>query len=459
MSQGYSYPALRFQMDSELPTVSDIGNFVVDSDSGNNKLILPPYGNRCSAKNFNIDRTTVLRIWHRAKQNFEIDGAFHVSPRKKGRCGRKKPYNPNAMAKAIEALPSNERKTLRQISGALGVSLCVVQQSLHGENSFIMAHTNSIKPYLTEANKYARVCFALDRVVKKQQDDGALMYSNCFDSIHVDKKWFFLTEEENMRYYTTRKEEQLQGKQPKGLCTHKSHILKVMFLAAVARPRSDNNGMCTFDGKIGKSIAAKRSSNRCAKGMIETKPVSVKRDNYLQMMIEKVLSAIHEKFPNSRSRDRKNLHMQHDNALVHFDDTNEEWHAASQLDGWSIGLKNQCPNSPDTNVRDLGFFCTLQTEQWKLPSAKTVDELIERVKQAFGALDPCSIDANFLTLQSCFDEIIKHHGGNEYSIPHLGKNKLRTQGGGKLPDALPVSDVTKDAIEVMGFSHCLSVPI
>jgi hypothetical protein len=179
------------------------------------------------------------------------------------------------------------------------------------------------------------------------------------------------------------------------------------------------------------------------------------------MMIKKALPAIREKFPNSRSQDRKNLHVQHDNAPVHFDGTNEEWHAASQLDGWSIGLKNQRPNSPDTNVCDLGFFCTLQTEQWKLPWArKTVDELmIERVEQSFGALDPCSIDANFLTLQSCFDEIIKHHGGNEYSIPHLGKNKLRAQGGGKLPDALPVSDVTKDAIEAMGFPCCLSVPI
>jgi hypothetical protein len=38
---------------------------------------------------------------------------------------------------------------------------------------------------------------------------------------------------------------------PKRRTRHKSHILKVMFLAAIARPRYDGAGNCVFDGKIG----------------------------------------------------------------------------------------------------------------------------------------------------------------------------------------------------------------
>jgi hypothetical protein len=68
-----------------------------------------------------------------------------------------------------------------------------------------MPHTNLIKLFFIEANKYPRVCFALDRMVK--QPSGLLSCSNFYDSIHVDEKWFFLTEE-NMRCYTTTNEQE-----------------------------------------------------------------------------------------------------------------------------------------------------------------------------------------------------------------------------------------------------------
>jgi hypothetical protein len=75
-------------------------------------------------------------------------------------------------------------------------------------------------------------------------------------------KSFFLTEE-NMRFYRTTDEQQ---EAPKRVCAHKLHILKVMFLAAVARPCFDDNGQCIFDGKIGiwpfiEKVPAKRTSN------------------------------------------------------------------------------------------------------------------------------------------------------------------------------------------------------
>ncbi len=57
---------------------------------------------------------------------------------------------------------------------------------------------------------------------------------------------------------------------------NKEHMMKVMFLAAVARPRYDPEGECTFDGKIGmfpfvERVAAKRTSKNLEKRKVETK--------------------------------------------------------------------------------------------------------------------------------------------------------------------------------------------
>ena len=48
------------------------------------------------------------------------------------------------------------------------------------------------------------------------------------------------------------------------------------------------------------------------------------------------------------------------------------------------------------------------------------------------------LNRTWLTLQSCFNQIILHHGENDYSIEHISKAKLEQQG--QLPDALDVVD-------------------
>jgi hypothetical protein len=65
---------------------------------------------------------------------------------------------------------------------------------------------------------------------------------------------------------------------------------------------------------------------------------------------------------------------------------------------WQIGLLTQAAQSPDTNTLDLSFFKTSK------------------------------IDFGYLTLQSCLDEILCSNGGNTYSTPHMGKEKLLRAG-------------------------------
>jgi hypothetical protein len=76
-----------------------------------------------------------------------------------------------------------------------------------------------------------------------------------------------------------------------------------MILTVVARPRFDSNGNCTFDGKIGcfpfvTYVAAKRSSaNRVARTMKMKSIDSITQAVMRDYLIDKVLPAIHAKWP------------------------------------------------------------------------------------------------------------------------------------------------------------------
>ena len=73
--------------------------------------------------------------------------------------------------------------------------------------SMIRVHCNSLKPILTEENKWVRFEMALSF-----RDPANLgKYQDMRDRIHVGKKWFFLMREKE-RYLLH------QGKNPKALC-------------------------------------------------------------------------------------------------------------------------------------------------------------------------------------------------------------------------------------------------
>ena len=77
----------------------------------------------------------------------------------------------------------------------------------------------------------------------------------------MDEKWFFLTEE-HLKLYVMPGQAALERS-----VRHKSHILKVVFLAAIARPCYNETGKCTFDGKIDiwpflERVATRRTSIR-----------------------------------------------------------------------------------------------------------------------------------------------------------------------------------------------------
>ena len=65
---------------------------------------------------------------------------------------------------------------------------------------------------------------------------------------------------------------------------------------------------------------------------------------------------------------------------------------------------------------------------------KTVDELVDKVIQAFEEYPVERSNRVFLTHQSCMKEIMKEKGSHHYAIPHMKKSVLGNNG--VLPIAL-----------------------
>jgi hypothetical protein len=160
------------------------------------------------------------------------------------------------------------------------------------DDAVILPHTNALKPLLTPEHQFQQECYA----VLMHLNENDHKYDGFYQHVHVDEKWFFLTEQQMQMYLAPGEEPPLR------VCQKKDHILKVMFLAAVARPRYDENGHCIFDGKIGmwpfvERVAARRQSVNRKRGAIVTMPISCTRRIYRQMLVEDVIPAIRAKWP------------------------------------------------------------------------------------------------------------------------------------------------------------------
>ena len=195
------------------------------------------------------------------------------------------------VAELLEDLPAKKHGTIRDIVGALGISVGFVHRLIR-EDNVILPHTNAIKAYLTEQNKLARMMYAMERIVDY---NGHKVYKDAYNEVHVDEKWFFISQQ-SQRIYLSQQEAEMDHDKFDRRCKHKSHIIKVMFLAAVARPRYNGDGECTFDGKIGiwpivQKVRAKRSSVNRAAGTLETKTLNCDAEVYRSFMINKVLPA------------------------------------------------------------------------------------------------------------------------------------------------------------------------
>jgi hypothetical protein len=377
------------------------------------------------ATELTLDANSVSKMWKRARSKIR-QGLTLSEAVKSERSHRHPPsakYIPELCAEEMTRLALGQRTNYRDTASALSIPTTTFHRIVKNNPDLFRVHTSPLFPDLKDQNKFSRIEFVLSKI----GDNG--FYKDLYDEVHIDEKWFYLTKD-HKHYILTCSEED-----PHRTTQHKGHIPKVMFLCAVARPRYyGNNNQFFFDGKIGiwpigENRPARNNTVNRLRGTMIWHNMSLDRIMYRNMVINKVLPAIKQKFPVTRGA---SIIFQQDNAPAHIkpDDAMvlQKLHEL-HLD---LNIVNQPPNSPDTNINDLAFFNALQTMHLKNPSYDST-QLIAAVELAFDRYEPYKIDYSFLTLQCCFNSIIELNGGNDYKIEHMNKDGLRSR------DELPVS--------------------
>ncbi|CAN0455456.1 unnamed protein product, partial [Pylaiella littoralis] len=325
--------------------------------------------------------------------------------KRKGNSGQKG-IDIAALKVVLQEIPLKNRTTIRSIAAALEIPTSTLFDNL--KNLGLRSCLRFLKPLLSDDGKAQRLAWALS-------PGGARKFHNFFDFVHLDEKWFYICKQ-GQRYYCYEGEDL-----PVRKVQHKSHVIKVMFLAAVARPRYDSGRNRQFDGKIGiypftVQRAAQRNSRNRAAGTMVTHSVEVNRATYNEKLINNVFPDIRAKFPASPI-----IFAQQDNAPGHRVLADPDVVAAAgQGGGRRIELVNQPPNSPDCNILDLGFFNSIQSLQDRT-TPTTVDELVTEVERACWAQKPETLGRVWTTLQSVLQEIMLARGDNTFKLPHLRK--------------------------------------
>ncbi|KAE8896586.1 hypothetical protein PF003_g19167 [Phytophthora fragariae] len=385
------------------------------------------------AGNFSVHEKTISRLWKRAKTNAAQHGVYEATTLK--HLTGRRPRDLKAVLERLRHVDVQQRTTIRSAAVACGVPATTLFRRL--KQGKLRSCTSVTRPLLTPANLQARIKFCLDHV-----DTSTNKYRDMMDVIHVDEKYFFLTVVKR-RFIMLHDEPD-----PIRKLKSKRHITKEM-LAAVARPRYNEAGECIFDGKLGTwpfvvhTLAERTSRNRPA-GTPLVKAVTATKENYREMLIDKLLPAIRSKWPGGGRG--TGITIQQDNASPHIDTKDSAFCAAVDALDLNVVLKFQPPNSPDLNCLDLGAFHAIQARQ-QLRSPRTLAELVAATIEAYWELPDETLNNIFLSLQCAMESCIREQGENTYKLTHMAKAKLRREG--RLPLTIAYSDYTVSVIRVL----------
>ena len=388
---------------------------------------------------------SVARLWRAAKSTREdLTGAIHSPDVAIGKGHREGHllYDREMLKEAILDIPLWKRSTVRSLAAELKISPTTAQRIIKTEPEVFISRSNNLKVELDDEKMLARIdyCFSnMEWKGNRTERVGDYWYKEQMDVIHVDEKWFYITKV-HRRYILAAGEEE-----PHRTVRNKQFITKVMFICAQARPRMLSNGVY-WDGKIGiwplghYEPAKNNSKNRPA-GTMVWKNDTITKEVYFKYMSDEVLPAIMVKWP--REAAFPVVRIQQDGAKTHFKPDYEPWvelmdHFDTLGLPYRIKLFTQPANSPDLNILDLGFFNGLQSSC--LGNPKDDEELKALTIKSYWDYPAPKINRVFLTHMQVQNCILQRAGGNDYRLPHMGKDKLELHG--QLPFTIMVD---KDA--------------
>ena len=136
------------------------------------------------AAKYNVHVRTIQRVWQRAKKCLEQGIPVDVKSLRPKNCGRKKIQVD--LTRVVD-IPLNRRGTIRSLATALNIN----KSSLHRlfKEGLLRRHSNSLKPYLKEENKQARLRWVLSMLEESTLPDNP-KFKEMKNIIHLDEKWF-----------------------------------------------------------------------------------------------------------------------------------------------------------------------------------------------------------------------------------------------------------------------------
>ena len=127
-------------------------------------------------------------------------------------------------------------------------------------------------------------------------------------------------------------------------------------------------------------------------------------DAYHEYLIQKFLPVVKEKWPTCNGR----IRLQQDGAKSHILEDDMEFKEVVDEIVLNLTVFAQSPNSPDTNILNLGFFRAIQSFNNDCPANE--EELIKLVEKANGEYPYHKLNRVWLTLQNCLNMIIENDG-------------------------------------------------
>ncbi|ETV68960.1 hypothetical protein H257_15296 [Aphanomyces astaci] len=175
-----------------------------------------------TAQTFDCTWKTISSVWTRVRLSLR-DGSLKadVTTKYSGNINRKMLRTDDEIERAFKAVPMHARQTMRTLAAQSGIPKTTIFRHMQRAKT-LKSKTSHSKPYLTDANTVQRMRHAASFL--RPSPNGTL-----FDNMHS----------------------QVHDELPKRQLKSKLFITKVIFLAAVARPRNDHNKKCVFDGKLG----------------------------------------------------------------------------------------------------------------------------------------------------------------------------------------------------------------
>ena len=155
-----------------------------------------------------------------------------------------------------------------------------------------------------------------------------------------------------------------------------------MFLRAIAWTNFDANGNCIFNGNIGMwpfawQVPAQCCLVICKAGNLEWKCYNVNKATYKEIW-ECAAGNCWE-----MARQMLWSSSPHYNTTLHFPNNDPDFKAAIKDLDLDICIYFQPPNSPDTNVLDLGFFRAIQSIQYQMNPKNILEFVVNHMKEAW----------------------------------------------------------------------------